>query len=64
MAAAGDRPIDVLLARLEHVRQRGDDYRAKCPAHDGKSRDSLSIKEVTMGAPSFIVTAAATGRTS
>ena len=38
-------PIELLLSRLEHVRQRGDDHRAKCPAHDGKTKDSLSVKE-------------------
>jgi hypothetical protein len=36
-------PIDILLNPLENVRQYGQGYRAKCPAHDGKSPGSLSI---------------------
>ena len=34
---------DILLNRLENVRQYGQGWRAKCPAHDGKSSGSLSI---------------------
>lgn len=34
---------DILLNRLENVRQYGQGWRAKCPAHDGKSPGSLSI---------------------
>jgi hypothetical protein len=34
-----------LLARLDHVVAHGDTWRAKCPAHDGQSCDSLSISE-------------------
>jgi hypothetical protein len=36
-------PIDILLNRLEFVRPAGDSYRARCPVHQGKSRDSLKI---------------------
>ena len=32
-----------LLARLERVEKWGTGWRARCPAHDGKSRDSLSV---------------------
>ena len=35
--------VEILLNRLEHVRQYGQGYRAKCPAHDGKSPGSLSV---------------------
>lgn len=42
-------PADVLLARLERVSQSGvDRWRARCPAHDGKSQ-SLSIRETDDG---------------
>lgn len=37
---------ETLLARLDHVREiRSGQWRAKCPAHDGKSDGSLSIAE-------------------
>jgi hypothetical protein len=36
-------PSEILLNRLENVRQYGHGYRAKCPVHDGKSPGSLSI---------------------
>lgn len=37
-------PLERLLARLDHVREiRPGQYRAKCPAHDGESRDALSL---------------------
>ena len=35
--------IDILLNRLENVIQYGQGWRAKCPAHGGKSAGSLSI---------------------
>jgi len=35
--------IDILLNRLENVIQYGQGWRAKCPAHDGKSPGSLSL---------------------
>jgi len=39
-----------VLARLEHVHEiRPGQWRAKCPAHDGKSRDSLSLAETGDG---------------
>jgi len=39
-----------LLSSLEHVRQiRPGRWRAKCPSHDGKSDDSLSIAEAEDG---------------
>ncbi len=38
--------LSEVLSRLDHVREiRPGQYRAKCPAHDGKSTDSLSISE-------------------
>lgn len=37
--------VSQFLEQLESVRQRGEGYRAKCPAHDGKSRDTLSVRE-------------------
>ena len=36
-------PFHLLLDRLEHVTKYGTGWRAKCPAHDGKSTSSLSI---------------------
>lgn len=39
---------DVLLSKLHGVRQTGPDrWRARCPAHDGKNRDVLSISVTT-----------------
>ena len=35
--------LDLLLNRLEHVRPAGDSFRARCPVHQGNSRDSLII---------------------
>ena len=44
------RPVSNLLARLEHVQGAGEGkYRAQCPAHDGQSRRSLSIREMPDG---------------
>lgn len=41
---------DQIIARLEGVRHHRDDgWRAKCPAHAGKSSNSLAIKEVEDG---------------
>jgi 5S rRNA maturation endonuclease (ribonuclease M5) len=39
------KPIALVLERLKAPVPRSDGYRAKCPAHDGESSDSLSIKE-------------------
>lgn len=36
-------PLDVILARLEHVKRYGQGWRTKCPAHDGKSIASLAL---------------------
>jgi putative DNA primase/helicase len=44
-----DRPIDKVLERLEDYAERGDEIRARCPAHNGTSEDSLSIKETENG---------------
>jgi hypothetical protein len=38
-------PIQTILDRLDNVRQLRDGYRASCPAHEGKSQDSLWISE-------------------
>ncbi|NCA72745.1 MAG: hypothetical protein EOM91_22345 [Sphingobacteriia bacterium] len=44
-------PLPLVLDRLDHVREiRPGQYRAKCPAHDGKSTDSLSVSEGKDGA--------------
>jgi hypothetical protein len=37
--------LNGILSRLEHVRKSGDGYRAKCPAHDGEGKGTLSISE-------------------
>jgi hypothetical protein len=42
-------PIKKVLEALEDYTERGDEYRAKCPAHNGTSEDSLSIREVENG---------------
>jgi hypothetical protein len=38
-------PVEKVLDRLEDYKVRKDEYRARCPAHNGNSDDSLSIKE-------------------
>lgn len=42
-------PINMLLDRLENVRQSGAGYRACCPAHESKSRSTLSIRQANDG---------------
>ena len=45
-AAATCDPVDALLNRLDAVRQVGAGrWRARCPAHDGKNANVLSIGE-------------------
>ncbi len=39
-----DRPIDLVLQRLDHPQKRGDRWMARCPAHDD-TNPSLSIRE-------------------
>ena len=41
--------LQILLNRLQHVQQRGDQYRAQCPVHEGKSTSSLSLRETQDG---------------
>jgi len=38
------RPVDLVLDRLESVKQRGEGYQAQCPAHDD-NEPSLSVAE-------------------
>jgi hypothetical protein len=38
-------PVEKVLDRLKDYKVRKDEYRARCPAHNGNSDDSLSIKE-------------------
>src|SRR5215212_3988053 len=38
------RPVDLVLDRLEGVKQRGESYQAQCPAHDD-NEPSLSVAE-------------------
>lgn len=38
-------PAAKVLGRLENYTERGGEFRARCPAHQGNSEDSLSIKE-------------------
>lgn len=47
--SAANPNLQMLLSRLEHVEQRGEQYRAKCPVHGGKSRSSLSVRETGDG---------------
>jgi putative DNA primase/helicase len=37
--------IDEVLERLDNYSHRSDEYRTKCPSHDGESDDSLAIRE-------------------
>jgi putative DNA primase/helicase len=41
----GLSPVEKVLDRLKDYTVRKDEYRARCPAHNGNSNDSLSIKE-------------------
>jgi hypothetical protein len=43
--ATSRAPLDVILSRLPKHRKHGHGFRAKCPAHDGISDNSLSIKQ-------------------
>jgi hypothetical protein len=43
------QPLDKVLEALEDYSQRGDEFRARCPAHNGTSENSLSIKEADNG---------------
>ncbi|HEX2108048.1 MAG TPA: DUF3987 domain-containing protein [Rubrobacteraceae bacterium] len=38
-------PVEKVLDRLEDYTERQDEFRARCPAHNGTSADSLSVKE-------------------
>jgi len=38
-------PVEKVLASLEEYTERRDEFRARCPAHNGTSADSLSVKE-------------------
>lgn len=41
---------ETLLARLEHARRAGPGrWRARCPAHGGKNRQSLAVREMDDG---------------
>jgi hypothetical protein len=42
-------PINLMRERLDNPRKYGEGYRDACPAHEGKSRSSLSIKETDDG---------------
>lgn len=43
MQTTGSSPVDVLLSRLDGVRQYGQGWRARCPAHGSDRNQSLSI---------------------
>ena len=43
--------LEDVLSRLDDVTERGGEHRAPCPAHDGKSKDSLSVKLGDNGKP-------------
>jgi putative DNA primase/helicase len=38
-------PVEKILGRLEDYKERKGEFRARCPAHNGNSNNSLSIKE-------------------
>src|SRR5215207_5395211 len=39
------RPVELLLERLDGVREHDSFYRAFCPAHDDRNTPNLDIKE-------------------
>ena len=41
----GLSPVEWVLERLEDYTERREEWRARCPAHNGTSADSLSVKE-------------------
>ena len=41
-------PLERVLERLEGVMRSGEQYRARCPAHDDK-RPSLAVRETAEG---------------
>jgi hypothetical protein len=41
--------IDKVLESLGDYSERGDEYRAKCPSHQGESDDSLAVREDDAG---------------
>jgi hypothetical protein len=41
--------VSTLLNHLDAVSKRGDSYRAKCPAHGGRSTSTLNVTEVDDG---------------
>jgi hypothetical protein len=42
-------PLNLLLDSLDNPREYGQGYRAVCPAHEGKSKSALSVKETDDG---------------
>jgi hypothetical protein len=44
-----ERAIQKILGKVEDFSRRGDEYRTKCPAHNGTSEDSLGIREAESG---------------
>jgi len=42
-------PLSLLLDRLDNPRKYGQGYRVRCPAHEGKSSATLSIREADDG---------------
>ncbi len=44
MTTATERLVDALAGA--HVKPVRDGYRAKCPAHDGQSKDSLAVRQI------------------
>lgn len=47
-AIVANSPLEVALSRLEDVRQRGNEYTARCPAHHDE-KPSLSLREAEDG---------------
>jgi hypothetical protein len=48
-SGATNPSLQMLINRLQHVHQRGDQYRAQCPVHEGRSTSSLSLRETRDG---------------
>jgi hypothetical protein len=55
-------PLDLVLDRLDGVRQRGEGYQALCPAHDD-NEPSLSVAEGGTGGRSSSASPGANLRT-
>src|SRR5688500_15166864 len=40
------QPLNKVLDQLEDYSQRVDEFRARCPAHNGETEDSMSVQQI------------------